>query len=141
MSDLPALPPRRRSAVSAPFWEAAREQRLRLQRCDTCGYVRWPPAATCPECLAQGGTWTDLAPHGTVWSYCVYDHCYDEAFRDAIPYVVALVELDDGPRIISNVLAPPDAVEVGMAVEAAFVPAGEDAALLRFRPIAERSNQ
>ena len=104
---------------------------------------RMPPTfdASCPDCLAQGGTWTDLAPHGTVWSYCVYDHCYDEAFRDAIPYVVALVELDDGPRIISNVLAPPDAVEVGMAVEAAFVPAGEDAALLRFRPIAERSNQ
>lgn len=134
MSGLPAQPPRRRSRSSAPFWEAARDERLRLQRCDACAYVRWPPSPTCPECLADGGTWTDLAPRGTVWSYCVYEHCYDEAFREAIPYVVALVQLEDGPRLVSNVLAPPEELEIGMPVEAVFVPTGADAALLRFRP-------
>jgi len=121
VSGLPARPPRRRSSVSAPFWEAARERRLRLQRCDACGYVRWPPAADCPECLAEGGTWTDLAPHGTVWSYCVYEHCYDEAFRDAPPYVVALVELDEGPVMMTNLVGADVGVDpIGTRVAVRF---------------------
>lgn len=134
MRALPAQPPRRRSSVSAPFWEAARDNRLRLQRCDQCAYVRWPPSPLCPECLADGGTWTEVSRRGAIWSYCVYDHCYDEAFRDAVPYVVALVELEDGPRLITNILAPPESVEVGLTVEAVFVATDGDAALVRFRP-------
>jgi uncharacterized OB-fold protein len=134
MSALPLVPPRTRTALSERFWRAARERRLEFQRCDSCGFTRWPPSAVCPECLAAESTWVAVEPRGTVWSYCVYEHCYDDAFREAMPYVVALVELDSGPRLITNVLAQPKEVRVGMIVEAVFDVVADDAAVVRFRP-------
>jgi uncharacterized protein len=122
------------------FWEATAEGRLALCRCTECRRWLQPPLERCRHC-AGTTAFEDVAGTGTIHSFIVQRQPSVIGYADEIPYVVALVELDDGPRIISNVLAPPDAVEVGMAVEAAFVPAGEDAALLRFRPIAERSNR
>src|SRR6185312_4556760 len=78
MTSLPHVPPRSRTPLSEPFWRAAREGRLVFQRCGECGYVRWPPGPLCPECLAPQATWEEVEARGSVWSYCVYDHCYDE---------------------------------------------------------------
>src|SRR5580698_4743170 len=77
---------------------------LRFQKCDDCGYVRFPVAPICPECLSTSFTWAADTGEGTVWSYCIYHRAFDAAFRSAVPYNVALVELDSGPRMISNVL-------------------------------------
>jgi uncharacterized OB-fold protein len=121
--------------VSAPFWHEAAEGRLSFQRCAACGYLRWPPAALCPECWSRDAEWTPVSPEGAVWSFGVYERAFLAAFEDAVPYVVALVELDAGPRLIANVVdvAPPD-VAVGMRVSAVFEPFADGAALVNFRP-------
>lgn len=134
MRRLPLVPPRARTPLSEHFWRAAQEGRLEFQRCDECQFVRWPPGPVCPECLATAATWVEVAPRGRIWSYCVYEHCYDEAFRAALPYVVALVELADGPRLITNVVAPLQDIHVGMSVDAFFERVADDAAVVRFRP-------
>lgn len=77
---------------------------LMFQHCDRCGFVRYPPAPVCPECLGRLFRWRPDSGLGTVWSYCIYHRAFDPAFTPALPYNVALVELDSGPRLISNVL-------------------------------------
>jgi hypothetical protein len=121
--------------VSAPFWREAAQGRLSFQRCAVCGYLRWPPAALCPECWSPRAEWEPVSPDGEVWSFGVYERAFSPAFEDDIPYVVALVQLDAGPRLIGDVVdvAPPE-VAVGMRVTAAFAPFADDAALVNFRP-------
>jgi uncharacterized OB-fold protein len=90
----------------------------------------------CPECLSDGAVWAETGTCGVVWSYCVYEHCYDETFREAIPYVVALVELASGPRLTTNIVdVEPAEMFVGMAVEAVFCQTDDPSVgLVRFRP-------
>lgn len=99
--------------------DIVRDGLLQLQRCDRCGFVRYPVAPRCPECLTPGGTWTIDSGLGTVWSYCVYYRAFHPAFRDALPYQTALIELDSGPRLISNVLGiTSDDLQVNLRVKA-----------------------
>lgn len=122
-----------------PFWEGTRSRRLLLQHCNQCGYVRWPPAPICPECLSRDGEWRDTATDGAVYSVAVYEHCYNQAFRDDIPYNVVLVELDAGPRMMSNLVGVPNEdVTVGMRVSGEFDQVDDDLTLLRFHPVDQR---
>ena len=119
----------------APFWAAAADARLTMQRCDVCGYVRWPPEPLCPECLTRGGTWTDLDGHGSIWSYAVYEHAFHPSLRSAVPYVCALVELDDGPRMISRIVGvEPSEVSIGARVSVVFESAGQPLDIPCFTP-------
>jgi hypothetical protein len=77
---------------------------LRFQHCRQCGYVRSPESPLCPECLSEESDWLEDSGAGTIWSWCIYYRAYDDAFKEVVPYNVALVELDSGPRLISNVL-------------------------------------
>jgi uncharacterized OB-fold protein len=92
---------------SAEFSRRGSDGVLRFQQCDRCGYRRYPAAALCPECLATEATWTADSGHGTVWSFCVYHKAFRPAFAALLPYVVALVELDSGPRLITNIVDVP----------------------------------
>jgi len=117
-----------------PFWEACREGRLSLQRCDACGHLRYPVARHCPECLGEGATWTDVSGRGAVFSFIVIHRAYHPGFQDDVPYNVALVQLEEGPRMFSNVIGTPnDAVRVGDAVEAVFDPVTPEVTIPRFR--------
>ena len=119
----------------APFWAAAADERLALQQCEQCGYVRWPPEPLCPECLAEGGRWTDMPRTGTVWSVAVYEHAYHPAFREELPYTCALVELDAGGHVEQ---APdqqrPGVDEVGLRVTAVFPEVADGIRLVSFVP-------
>jgi uncharacterized OB-fold protein len=109
---------------------------LRFQRCDDCGYVRFPVATICPECLSTSFTWARDSGEGTVWSYCVYHRAFDAAFRGAVPYNVALVELDSGPRMISNVLQIERAdLRVGLRVVGSATEVAPGRTLVYFRPL------
>jgi uncharacterized OB-fold protein len=88
---------------------------LVFQRCSACGYLRYPPAPLCPECLSPDSAWETDPGTGRIWSFCVYHRAYTPAFADLVPYAVALVELDSGPTIVTNVLGqPPDQVRIGL---------------------------
>jgi uncharacterized OB-fold protein len=87
---------------------------LVLQRCASCGYRRFPPAPLCPECLSPDGDWVTDPGTGHIWSFCVYHRAYSPAFAALVPYVVALVQLDSGPSLVTNVLDRPAArVRIG----------------------------
>jgi uncharacterized OB-fold protein len=92
---------------------------IRFQQCVACGFVRYPRATFCPECLSPEAVKRAVSGLGTIWSFAIYHHCYDEAFADALPYVVALVELDEGPRLIGALIeTPTEGVTVGRRVTA-----------------------
>ena len=145
MSDLPAIAPPY-NPEAAPFWAAAAEGRLVLPVCDACGHHIWYPRSFCPVCGADSVTWTELSGLGTVYARTVL-HRGMGPWRDATPFVVAYVELAEGPRLLTNVVADdPDAVCIGDPVEAVFVPVtagspagdGDEAAvraIVRFRPV------
>lgn len=143
MSDIPAdpRPPKPRPSAppdpdSAPYWEAAREGRLLVQRCDDCGAMQLYGRALCLQC---GGpvSWVDASGRGTVYSYTVIRQNHQRPWREMLPYVVALVDLEEGPRLMTNVVGcDPEAVSVGMPVQVRFEPAGEggEAAVPVFGP-------
>ena len=106
--------------LTAPFWAAAAERKLVVQQCSSCGYRRWPPGPLCPECLAEGSDWTEVRPTGTLWSIATYHRALDPAFADEVPYTVALVELDDGPRMYGRIDGDPVTLVLDGRVRATF---------------------
>jgi uncharacterized OB-fold protein len=103
------------------FVAEAAAGRLSFQRCASCGYLRWPAAALCPECWSPDFAWEAVERGGSVWSFGIYERAFDAAFEEKLPYVVALVQLDAGPRLISNVVGvEPEDMRVGMRVAAVF---------------------
>jgi uncharacterized OB-fold protein len=84
-------------ATSAPFWEAAREHRLVVQRCSDCGQFRMPPAARCWSCRSAAAEWVQLTGDGTILTYTVTRHALIPALAAAVPYAVAVIDLDGAP--------------------------------------------
>ncbi|HWE68152.1 MAG TPA: OB-fold domain-containing protein [Acidimicrobiales bacterium] len=117
----------------APYWAAAHDHRLVVQRCTACGSFRWPPLPSCPECLASTAEWLDSSLTGVIWSYVVYRRAFHPGFRDDLPYVVAIVELESGLRVEGAVLGPPDAVAIGLLVEAVFDDVTPDVTLVKWQ--------
>src|SRR4051794_13315558 len=100
-----------------PFWDACREHELRAQRCSSCGRFRWPPQGFCPGCYSWEHEWVSLSGRGVVKSFSVVHHSAVPSFKDDLPYVVAVIELDgtDGHvQMWSNVVGGPwQDVQVG----------------------------
>ena len=118
MSD--ARPRPAADADSEPFWSAARDGRLILQRCGMCeSYIHYP-RFLCPTCHARELEWVDAAGTGVIYSYTVSRRPPSPAFADAVPYVVALVELTEGPRLMTNIVDAPEDVWIGAPVEVIF---------------------
>ena len=90
--------------LSKPYWDGLQAGRLRFQRCQACGHAWLPARAECPECWKAEWQWTDASGRGHVVSWVIYHHAYHPEFKDRLPYNVALVELDEGPRLITNVV-------------------------------------
>jgi len=116
----------------APFWEASRRHSLVAQKCNDCGYLRFPPVEVCAKCWSEDQSWAEISPEGTLWSYVVYHRALDASKKDDIPYVIGRVVTDDG--VIFNVrlnVAPEDA-RVNMRVTAAWDDVTDEVTLLRF---------
>jgi uncharacterized OB-fold protein len=123
------------SPESRPLWEGCRKHELLIQRCDTCRQFVFPPNSLCPACLGTGLTWTKTTGCGRVYSFVVYHRVYHPGFENEIPYVVAIVELEEGARLLSNIIGcPPDQVRCEMPVEVAFEEVTEAVTLFKFQP-------
>ena len=111
------------SELTRPFWEAARDHELVIQHCGACGRPFFPPRAHCPGCGSAALSWRPVSGKGTVYSYTVAHRPPHPVFADQCPLTIAIVELEEGPRMMSNVIGcDPADVEVGMAVRVAFEP-------------------
>ena len=104
---------------TAFFWEGVQQGELRIQRCADCGELRHPPGPICPACRSTNRTHTVASGHGTVYSYVVHHH--PPVPGRETPFVVAVVELPEGVRIVGNIVdCPPDAVGIGMALRTTY---------------------
>jgi uncharacterized OB-fold protein len=121
-----------------PFWEAAHRHELTLPRCRACGAYVFYPRAACPHCLSADLEWCRLSGRGTLHTFTVV-HRGLKNFPLAAPYVIAIVELAEGPRLMTNLIGiepDPARLRVGMPVEVVFEDVTPEVTLPRFRPAA-----
>ena len=118
----------------APFFEAARRGVLVVQKCDSCGRFRFPPRGLCPDCLSTAASWTPVSGRGEVFSFNVMHQVYHPGFAAEVPYAVAVVQLEEGARMVSNVVSvKPHEIRCGMPVEVVFEKLSDEITLPRFR--------
>jgi uncharacterized OB-fold protein len=116
-----------------PFWQACADGRLRMQRCLECGEVFFFPRAFCPECSSDRLEWFDCSGHATLYSYTIVHR--QTTPEIAAPYVLALVDLEEGPRMMSHIIdCPHDRLAVGMDLQVTFQGRIAGKPLPRFHP-------
>ena len=121
--------------LNAPFWDGLAAGELRLQHCRACNSVQHPPESFCYACGSQDVVWQAVEGEGEVYSFIVVHQLYHAAFKDLLPYVVAIVQLDAGPRMLG--LMPGEGrPAIGARVRPRFQPIGEGRSVLTFEPAA-----
>lgn len=129
------------SEVSRPYWDAAKRHELVIQRCQGCGHYRYPAGDTCPRCLSDRLVWVKVSGRGTIYSWVVFHQVYHQAFANEVPYAVVVVELEEGVRLVTNLVdCKTEDIEIGMPVEVAFDDVTEEITLPKFRPRAYPAN-
>ena len=119
------------------FWEETARGRLLLRRCLSCNSVIWYPRAICPECSSNDTEWFSATGRGCVYSYTV-NRRGEGDYANTQPYVLAYVELDEGPRILTNIVGPgAQGAFVGAPVSLVLVDTGQGSALPRFQLVAD----
>ena len=122
------------TAEDRPFWEAAKKHRLVLPRCRACGHVWLPPYASCPRCISADIEWVPASGKGTIWGCVEMHQAYMKAFRDDMPYNVALVRLEEGPLMFTNIVgAGWGDLQPDTPVEVVFDDVTEEFTLPKFR--------
>src|SRR6185369_1117670 len=103
---------------SAPFWKACRDGQLTMQRCAACRRMQFYPRLYCAHCLSEQMTWEIVSGKGEVYSFSTIHRALSPAFKDQVPYIVAAIDLVEGPRMMARLIdcAPGD-VHIGMPVE------------------------
>jgi uncharacterized OB-fold protein len=123
-----------------PFWDACREGRFLVKHCNACGRDHFYPRPFCPKCWSPDVEWKPAAGRGTVYTYSVV-HVNDlPPFSERVPYVAAIVELDEGPRVMTNIEGVPfEELHVGQSVEVDFKPISDEITIPVFRPVSPGS--
>ena len=120
---------------SRGFWEALARHELYFQRCRDCGTKRLYPRALCPSCLSSRTEWVRASGRGNVYSFSVTHQNQAPGFREELPYVLAIVELEEGVRLMTNVVGcASETVRIGMPVEVVFDDVTLEVTLPKFRP-------
>jgi uncharacterized OB-fold protein len=121
--------------TSQTFWENARAHKLVLQQCSGCGACQFFPQPCCRKCLSEKLQWFEANGKGKIYSFTIIHRPPSHAFEADVPYIVAIVELEEGPRLMSNIIGiPSDDVRVDMPVEVSFDDISPTVSLPKFRP-------
>ena len=124
------------SPATAPYWEACKAHKLLLQQCVTCGHIQFYPRSLCTACMSDELEWLVARGTGTVYSYSTVHRALLPGFEEDIPYVVAMIELDEGVRLLSQIVGcEPEEVCIGLAVGVVFEEVQEGVVLPMFRPL------
>ncbi len=133
MSEASQIPLPRPTRLSRPHWDGCREGKLRVQRCRDCDAYVFIPQPACTSCLSEGLEWVDSSGRGTVYSLTTVYRPQRPEF--GAPYTVAIVELEEGWHMISNLVeCEIEAMQVGMPVEVVFRAMSDEISLPMFRP-------
>ena len=120
---------------TVPFWESCRQHEFRLQRCRSCGSYQHYPRAFCGECYHTDLEWVTSSGLGTVWSFTITQQHGDPHFSWRVPFVLAYVELEEGVKVMTNIVdTPPESVYIDMPVEATYVDVTQEVSIYQFRP-------
>ncbi|MCZ6645230.1 MAG: Zn-ribbon domain-containing OB-fold protein [SAR324 cluster bacterium] len=118
------------------YWDGAKAGELRLQRCKDCSKTYFPPRPFCPACASRSVEVIKASGKGTLYSYII-NHRPAPGFEDEAPYAIAVVELEEGPRLMSNIVdceQTPEALQLDMALEVTFEQVNEEITLPKFKP-------
>ena len=123
------------SGETKPFWDACRRGQLLIQKCDRCDEFQFYPRGICANCWSEDIRWVTASGKGTVWTYTVTYQNRTPGFAEDVPYVLALVELEEGVRMFTNIIeCQPRDVSIGMPVEVTFVQANNQISVPYFKP-------
>jgi uncharacterized OB-fold protein len=120
------------------FWDGCRAGELRLPRCNACSELFFYPRALCPRCGSRDLSWQRVTGRGRLHSFCVQFHCAVPGYTGAVPFVTALVDLDEGPRMMSLLVeagTDPLLIHIGTSLEVAFQDTDSGWPLPVFRPV------
>ena len=124
------------SKWSQPFWDRTKQHKLFLKKCTECGNIDHPPYLYCTECSAEEHEWIEASGRGTLYAFTTTLLGAPLPFTDDIPYTIAMVDLTEGPRMLTTIVeARPEELEIGMEVEVVFDDITEEITLPRFRPL------
>lgn len=124
------------SKCSRPFWEACRRHELLIQKCNACQNLIMYPKFFCPHCLSDDLGWVKASGRGKIYSYTVVHNNPPSAFKNDLPFVVAIVELEEGVRMLSNIVDTPfDRLACEAPVEVAFDDVTPEVTLPKFRVV------
>ena len=139
MSDLPPRPAPEITGHAAPFWAAARDGRLVIQHCPACGHYQHYPRPWCTNCLRENPEFVESPGVGTIYTFTVIRRAPLPAFAARVPYVLAFVDLDEGVRLVTNIVdCDPQSVRIGQRVRARFEAIDDEHTVVLFAPIDER---
>jgi len=134
-TDKPTKPLPQVSPEMAPFFDAARRHVLAVQHCAGCGTMRFPARTICSKCLSRDATWAPVSGRGTVFSFAIMHQAIHPGFAAETPYAVVVVELDEGPRLVTNIVQGDiDTLRVDMPLEAVFDEVTPEWTLVKFKP-------
>lgn len=123
------------SRITEPFWQGTKRHELLIQRCKDCHQYIFYPRSHCPQCLSTGLEWIKSSGQGKVYSYTVIRRAALPGFVHEVPYVFAIIELEEGPRLTSNIVScNPEEVRIGMPVTAVFEEVTPEVTLVKFKP-------
>ena len=120
-----------------PYWDGLRENKLMLPRCGECGHVFFYPRALCPRCAARAITWVQASGRGRLHAFGIAHQSFNRAYKVAPPYVLAMIELEEGPRMLANLVnvePDPKVVKCDMPVEVVFEKLTDEVTLPLFQP-------
>lgn len=121
-------------AISRPYWQAAAVGRLLIQECTSCRHRQWYPRAMCTKC-GSDVDWLETSGRGEIHTFTVVRQMGMRPFRDELPYVIAMVALEEGPMVYGNVTGvDPDEVRIGLPVEAWFTKVDDEIGIPSWRP-------
>jgi uncharacterized protein len=126
---------------SRPYWDGLKEGKLLLPRCADCGHTFFYPRVLCPQCASRAITWIQASGRGRLHAFGIAHQSFNKAFKVAPPYVLAMIELEEGPHMLSNLInvAPdPKTVTCDMPVEVVFQKVTDDVTLPLFQPAGAR---
>lgn len=119
---------------SKEFWEGCHRHQLLIQKCQNCATLRHYPKVMCPNCGSWDTTWVRVSGKGKVYSWTVTHRSFHPGFADELPYASVIVELDEGVRLMTNIIdVKPDDLYVGMPLEVVFEDVTQEITLPRFR--------
>ena len=124
--------------ISAPFFAGTREGKLMLQHCTACDAWSFPVRERCPHCFAAKLEWRQASGRGTLYTFTIMHQVMNPGFADSVPYNVSQIDLEEGVRMVSNVVGVANhALHIGMKLEVCFEDVGDNVRIPKFRPAAD----